>query len=156
MLAERKRNFKFDYEEKYRCLQKLVSNSFKKDPWHRNSNEPRRRNANGQTILRNGWAPRFNLLSHLLATGITTYLSNGGTLENAMRIAAPESARTIKLYDSTSDELTLEEIERIRLKSRGEQDSVMFGKKTDARLQNGEVTSGGIRLKSKTFVNKIV
>lgn len=47
------------------------------------------------------------------ATGITAYLSNGGTLEHAQRIAAHESPRTTKLYDRTSDEITLDEIERI-------------------------------------------
>ncbi len=49
------------------------------------------------------------------ATGITAYLSNGGSLEHAMRIASHESARTTKLYDRTSDALSLDEIERIRL-----------------------------------------
>ena len=49
------------------------------------------------------------------ATGITAYLKNGGTLENAMQIAAHESARTTKLYDRTSDEVSLDEIERIML-----------------------------------------
>jgi site-specific recombinase XerD len=47
------------------------------------------------------------------ATGITAYLLNGGTLEHAQRIAAHESPRTTKLYDRTSDEITLDEIERI-------------------------------------------
>jgi site-specific recombinase XerD len=47
------------------------------------------------------------------ATGITAYLENGGTLENAQAIASHESARTTKLYDRTSDEITLDEIERI-------------------------------------------
>jgi integrase len=47
------------------------------------------------------------------ATGITTYLENGGTIENAQLIAAHESPRTTKLYDRTSDEITLDEIERI-------------------------------------------
>lgn len=47
------------------------------------------------------------------ATGITTYLGNGGTLENAQRIAAHESPRTTSLYDRTGDELSLDEIERI-------------------------------------------
>lgn len=47
------------------------------------------------------------------ATGITTYLENGGTIENAQRIAAHESPRTTKLYDRTADEITLDEIERI-------------------------------------------
>ena len=49
------------------------------------------------------------------ATGITAYLENGGTIENAQAIAAHESARTTKLYDRTSDEITLDEVERIRI-----------------------------------------
>jgi hypothetical protein len=47
------------------------------------------------------------------ATGITAYLENGGTSENAQAIAAHESPRTTKLYDRTSDEITLDEVERI-------------------------------------------
>ncbi len=47
------------------------------------------------------------------ATGITAYLSNGGTIEKAQQIAGHESPRTTKLYDRTNDELTLDEIERI-------------------------------------------
>ena len=47
------------------------------------------------------------------ATGITAYLLNGGSLEHAQAIAAHESPRTTKLYDRTSDEITLDEIERI-------------------------------------------
>jgi integrase len=46
------------------------------------------------------------------ATGITTYLENGGTLEHAQTIANHESPRTTKLYDRTRDELTAEEIGR--------------------------------------------
>jgi integrase/recombinase XerD len=49
------------------------------------------------------------------ATGITAYLANGGTLENAAMIAAHESPRTTKLYDRTSDEITLDEVERIAI-----------------------------------------
>lgn len=49
------------------------------------------------------------------ATGITAYLENGGTIENAQAIAAHESPRTTKLYDRTTDELTLDEIERIMI-----------------------------------------
>ena len=49
------------------------------------------------------------------ATGITAYLGNGGTLEKAQAIAAHESARTTKLYDRTSDEITLDEVERIAI-----------------------------------------
>lgn len=47
------------------------------------------------------------------ATGITTYLECGGTIEKAQMIAAHESPRTTKLYDRTGDEITLDEIERI-------------------------------------------
>lgn len=47
------------------------------------------------------------------ATGITAYLENGGTLEHAQQIAAHESPKTTKLYDRTSDQITLDEIERI-------------------------------------------
>ena len=49
----------------------------------------------------------------LWAAGITAYLENGGTIENAQAIAAHESPRTTKLYDHTSDEITLDEVERI-------------------------------------------
>ena len=49
------------------------------------------------------------------ATGITTYLKNGGMLEHAQRIANHESARTTGLYDRRSDEVSLDEIERIIL-----------------------------------------
>lgn len=49
------------------------------------------------------------------ATGITAYLENGGTLEKAQAIAAHESPRTTKLYDRTSDQITLDEVERIVL-----------------------------------------
>ena len=47
--------------------------------------------------------------------GITAYLKNGGTIEKAQAIAALESPRTTKLYDRTSDELTLDEIEKIQI-----------------------------------------
>jgi integrase len=49
------------------------------------------------------------------ATGITTYLKNGGTLEHAQQIAAHESPRTTKLYDRTSDQVSVDEIERIEI-----------------------------------------
>lgn len=49
------------------------------------------------------------------ATGITAYLENGGMIENAQAIAAHESPRTTKLYDRTSDEITLDELERIAI-----------------------------------------
>jgi integrase/recombinase XerD len=54
------------------------------------------------------------------ATGITAYLENGGTLEHAQAIAAHESPRTTKLYDRTSDTITLDEIERIAILTKTE------------------------------------
>jgi site-specific recombinase XerD len=47
------------------------------------------------------------------ATGITAFLENGGTIEHAQQIADHESPRTTKLYDRTSDAISLDEIERI-------------------------------------------
>lgn len=49
------------------------------------------------------------------ATGITAYLLNNGLLEHAQRIAAHESIRTTKLYDRTSDTVSLDEIEKIQI-----------------------------------------
>jgi integrase/recombinase XerD len=49
------------------------------------------------------------------ATGITAYLENNGTLENAQLIAGHSSPRTTKLYDRTGDEITLDEVERIAI-----------------------------------------
>ena len=43
------------------------------------------------------------------ATGITSYLQNGGTIEHAQQIAAHESPRTTKLYDRTDDAISLDE-----------------------------------------------
>jgi integrase/recombinase XerD len=48
------------------------------------------------------------------ATGITAYMLNGGTLERAQQIAAHQSPRTTKLYDRTKDEISLDEVERIK------------------------------------------
>lgn len=47
------------------------------------------------------------------ATGITTYLKNGGQLEKAANMAAHSSTRTTQLYDRRSDEISLDEVERI-------------------------------------------
>jgi hypothetical protein len=48
-------------------------------------------------------------------SGITIYLENDGRLEHAQQMAGHESPRTTKLYDRTKDEITLSEVERIRL-----------------------------------------
>ncbi len=49
------------------------------------------------------------------ATGITAYLKNGGTLENAAAMANHASTRTTQLYDRRQDEISLDEVERVRL-----------------------------------------
>jgi site-specific recombinase XerD len=49
------------------------------------------------------------------ATGITAYLKNGGTLENAAAMANHASTRTTQLYDRRHDQISLDEIERIRI-----------------------------------------
>jgi integrase/recombinase XerD len=49
------------------------------------------------------------------ATGITAYRANGGTLENAQEIANHASPKTTKLYDRTSDQIDLDEIEKIQI-----------------------------------------
>jgi integrase/recombinase XerD len=47
------------------------------------------------------------------ATGITTYLQNGGKLEVAQAMAGHESARTTRLYDRRSDAVALDEVEKV-------------------------------------------
>ena len=49
------------------------------------------------------------------ATGITVYLENGGTIENARTIAAHASIKTTQAYDRREERITLDEISRIRL-----------------------------------------
>lgn len=48
------------------------------------------------------------------ATGITEFLSNGGTLETAQQLANHADSRTTKIYDRRAAKLELEEIVRIR------------------------------------------
>ena len=47
------------------------------------------------------------------ATGITRYLEGKGTLEKAQQMASHSSPRMTKLYDRTSDQITLDEVEKI-------------------------------------------
>jgi site-specific recombinase XerD len=49
------------------------------------------------------------------ATGITAYLKNGGTLERAAVMANHASTRTTQLYDRRSDDVTLDEVERVMI-----------------------------------------
>jgi integrase/recombinase XerC len=47
------------------------------------------------------------------ATGITAYLRNGGTLEKAAAMANHASTRATQLYDRRSEEIVLNEVERV-------------------------------------------
>ena len=49
------------------------------------------------------------------ATGITAYLKNNGTLEHAQTLANHASPRTTKLYDRRTDEISLDEVEKISI-----------------------------------------
>ena len=49
------------------------------------------------------------------ATGITAYLRNGGTLEHAAAMANHDSTRATQLYDRRHDDISLDEVERIRV-----------------------------------------
>ena len=64
------------------------------------------------TVIFNGGQPA-NITWR--ATCITIYLENDGWLEHAQQMAGHESPRTTKLYDRTKDEITVSEVERIRL-----------------------------------------
>lgn len=48
-------------------------------------------------------------------TGITVFLENGGKLEDAQRMANHASAKTTKLYDRRSDDVTVEMVELVRI-----------------------------------------
>lgn len=48
-------------------------------------------------------------------TGITNCLENGAALENAPAMATHESTRATKLYDRRSDQVALDEVERIAI-----------------------------------------
>jgi hypothetical protein len=54
------------------------------------------------------WSGLFQLI-HVPENVITAYLAH------AQAIAAHESPRTTKLYDRTSDQITLDEVERIQI-----------------------------------------
>jgi integrase/recombinase XerD len=47
------------------------------------------------------------------ATGITDYLTNGGKLEIAQRMAGHANAKTTGLYDRRSDDISVSEVERV-------------------------------------------
>ena len=47
------------------------------------------------------------------ATGITDYLTNGGRIEVAQRMAGHSNAKTTGVYDRRNDDISLSEVERI-------------------------------------------
>lgn len=49
------------------------------------------------------------------ATGITTYLNAGGSLEDARIMANHSDATTTKLYDRTGDRVKITEVNRIEI-----------------------------------------
>ena len=49
------------------------------------------------------------------ATGITTFLENGGDLETAQHVAGHASANTTRIYDHRDQQVAQEEIERVRI-----------------------------------------
>jgi site-specific recombinase XerC len=77
--------------------------------------EPVRRLPYGPTPSVEGRLPVLIGCHTFRATGIAAYLEAGGSTENAQAMAAHESPRTTKLYDRSGDEITLEEVERIRI-----------------------------------------
>jgi hypothetical protein len=49
----------------------------------------------------------------LFPQGKTIYLANGGTLEKAQLMAGHADPRTTKLYDRTSNAVSLDEVEQV-------------------------------------------
>jgi integrase len=86
-------------------------------------NGPRReRSRNGPEAHSGRRPPRLYLAAGIAtklgnhsfrATGITAYLKNGGTLEEAAAMANHASTRTTQLYDRPRDDVSLDEVERI-------------------------------------------
>jgi len=62
------------------------------------------------------WSPiQTPITNHSFrATGITDYLRNGGTREKAQHMANHSSGRTTQLYDRRDEEVTVQEIEKVR------------------------------------------
>lgn len=49
------------------------------------------------------------------ATGITDYLTNGGRLEVAQHMAGHSNPKTTGLYNRRNDDISLDEVERIKI-----------------------------------------
>jgi site-specific recombinase XerD len=59
------------------------------------------------------------------ATGITTFLENGGAIEMAQYMAGHAEPRTIKLYDRRRQQVTRGEVERIRYERKAQTPGAM-------------------------------
>ena len=64
--------------------------------------------------LKAGFDPHSVMNHTFRGSGITNFLENGGSLEDAQYIAGHASSRTTKLYDRRQKNITVSEIERIR------------------------------------------
>ncbi|MGP0061792.1 MAG: tyrosine-type recombinase/integrase [Beijerinckiaceae bacterium] len=49
------------------------------------------------------------------ATGVTTYLNNGGTLEKAAQMANHASTRTTQLYARRLEGVTIDDVEKLTI-----------------------------------------
>jgi integrase len=49
------------------------------------------------------------------ATGITDYLTNGGRIEVAQRMAGHSNPKTTSLYDRRNDDISVGEVEKITI-----------------------------------------
>jgi integrase/recombinase XerD len=85
------------------------ANKLTNDPMTR-----KRRALHDQKAGERSWPVVFHLLPYFSRDWITAHLQNGGTLEDAQQIAAHQSPRTTKLYDRTRDEISLDDVERIK------------------------------------------
>jgi hypothetical protein len=81
--------------------------------WQRD--EPVRHLSDDQATLQGGWAAPFHLPPHVQTYRHHNVFAVRGTLERAQTVANHESPRTTKLYDHTREELSLEEMEKIRI-----------------------------------------
>lgn len=97
--------------------------SFKRRPYGRGAPELSGRALSRveawQMVQRRGEAAGLDthICNHTFrGTGITTYLENGGVIENAQKMAAHASLRTTQLYDRRNDDVTLDEVEKIHIK----------------------------------------
>lgn len=63
----------------------------------------------------------------LRATSVTAYLKNAGTFERAATMANQSSTHKIQLYDRRSDEVTLDEVEKVLIRTGTWKDFLRLG-----------------------------